>query len=71
VGFTFNAMSMNMKCKIEECARVGFALELGIDSIILNNQFIKLSRKCFSYVVNVCAFFLILAFSFMVACCFR
>jgi hypothetical protein len=47
LGFTFNVMSTNMKCKIEECARVGFELELGIDSIVLNNQFIKLSKKCF------------------------
>jgi hypothetical protein len=47
LGFTFNVISTNMKCKIDECTRVGFALELGIDSTILKNQFIKLSRKCF------------------------
>jgi hypothetical protein len=47
LGFTFNAMSMKIECKIEEHARVGFALELGTDSTVLNNQFIKLSRKCF------------------------
>jgi len=47
LGFTFNAISMKIKCKIEEHARVGFAFELGIDSIVLNNQFVKLSRKCF------------------------
>jgi hypothetical protein len=47
LGFTFNAMSMNLECKIEEHARVGFALELGMDSTDLNNQFVKLSKKCF------------------------
>jgi hypothetical protein len=44
---------------------VGFALELGTDSTDLTNQFIKLLRKCFfSYIVNVCALFLISTFTF-------
>jgi hypothetical protein len=48
LGFTFNAiMSMNIECKIEEHARVRFALELGTDSTVLNNQFVKLSKKYF------------------------
>jgi hypothetical protein len=47
LGFTFNVMSTNLKCKIEERARVGFVLELGIDSTILNNQLIKVSKICF------------------------
>jgi hypothetical protein len=36
-----------MECKIGEHTSVGFALELGTDSTVLNNQFIKLSKKCF------------------------
>ncbi len=51
LGFTFNPMSTKIECKIEEHARVGFALELGTDSTVLNNQFVKLSSKCFSLIL--------------------
>jgi hypothetical protein len=37
LGFFFNAMSTNLECKIEERTRVGFALELGTDSTVLND----------------------------------
>jgi hypothetical protein len=35
--YFFNAMSTNLECKIEEHTRVGFALELGTNSTVLNN----------------------------------
>jgi hypothetical protein len=37
LGFTFNVMSTNLEFKIEEHAKVGFVLELGTNSTVLNN----------------------------------